>query len=623
MAGGASEYHEDVELLQLLVLWILTYVSAFFAEHTRLSPLLFYILFGAVLANGSKIYRESCEEGDACEKFLHLLIPEKQSQFGYVLSELAITVVFFALGLEESVDHFVAGIRKAWGIAVIGAIVPFMCGYGVISLMFDGPPEEALMSGLAVTATAVSLTMIALKSEGLATSKPAMGVITSAVLDDIACLAFVAIMVPLLTGEAAPTPESVGFTVGKAIGFFVLIGVLHYCVLARVLPPLISMHHAEETTVFSLAWGLGWGCIAWQFNFHPAIGAYMAGLVLEEHYYDVIPGTTLVKRETQALAESEAAAAANAKSEDNGDKGDKVVAFAEGTKKARDTGAFSDETEMNVAVGMGISLEDLHGEHLNAYHHTQEVIEDAAFKWLGPLFFFNLGKKLIIVPEEIYLVLTEIWVLYFVLATGQILSAAFAARFVPGGFTWGDSLMIGFGMLGRAELFFVVLDIGEKNKIIGKSVFYTLVFAAMLMNISVPVTISLFKPYYVGEKESCFHHHTHKGDYHDLEDHPEEERRDGLGLLVAALHDKVAKKSYSKGHRLRRPEKVVPPPPGKTRGAPLRKSGKAKVITYAPDEDTVPELMQTQSAPDLSRTDSEDTVGPQLEGGESTRAAWA
>ena len=112
------------------------------------------------------------------------------------------------------------------------------------------------------------------------------------------------------------------------------------------------------------------------------------------------------------------------------------------------------------------------------------MIEDAAFKWLGPLFFFNLGKKLIIVPEEIYLVLTEIWVLYFVLATGQILSAAFAAKFVPGGFTWGDSLMIGFGMLGRAELFFVVLDIGEKNKIIGKSVFYTLVFAAMLMNIS-------------------------------------------------------------------------------------------------------------------------------------------
>ena len=55
-----------------------------------------------------------------------------------------------------------------------------------------------------------------------------------------------------------------------------------------------------------------------------------------------------MKRETQALAEE---AAANAKSEDNGDKGDKgdkVVAFAEGTKPPRDTGAFSDETEMNV-----------------------------------------------------------------------------------------------------------------------------------------------------------------------------------------------------------------------------------------------------------------------------------
>ena len=36
MAGGASEYHEDVELMQLLLLWVLTYVSAFCAEHTRL-----------------------------------------------------------------------------------------------------------------------------------------------------------------------------------------------------------------------------------------------------------------------------------------------------------------------------------------------------------------------------------------------------------------------------------------------------------------------------------------------------------------------------------------------------------------------------------------------------------
>jgi Kef-type K+ transport system membrane component KefB len=519
MAGGASEHHEDVELLQLLLLWGLTYLAAFCAEHTRLSPLLFYILFGAILANFK-------------------LVPEKQSQFGYVLSELAITILFFALGLEESVDHFVAGIKKAWGIASIGAIVPFSCGYCCVKFMFDVPETEALMAGLAVTATAVSLTMIALKSEGLATSKPAMGVITSAVLDDIACLALVAIMVPLLTGEAQPTVESIALTVGKAIGFFVLIFFLHIFVLPYVLPPLIGMKHAEETTVFSLMWGLGWGCLAWQFSFHPAIGAYMAGLVLDEHYFDVKVTKSKTLAESKTLVEK------------------KTLADADQLEKEK-TNVFEDETEMNVAVGMGLSLEELHDEHLNAYHHTQECIEDAAFKWLGPLFFFNLGKKLIIVPEELWLVLTEIWVTFFTLSIGQILSAAFAAKFVPGGFTWGDSLMIGFGMLGRAELFFVVLDIGEKNGIISKPVFYTLVFAAMLMNISVPVTISLFKPFYVGERKSCLHHESHN-ENHDIDDHPEDARRESVGLLVATLHDKVSKREYSKGHRLRRPEKVVP-----------------------------------------------------------------
>ena len=56
-------------------------------------------------------------------------------------------------------------------------------------------------------------------------------------------------------------------------------------------------------------------------------------------------------------------------------------------------------------------------------------------------------------------------------------------------------------MLGRAELFFVVLDICYiEHNIFTTEMFYSLTFAAMFMNISVPITISLFKPYYVGEK---------------------------------------------------------------------------------------------------------------------------
>jgi hypothetical protein len=62
--------------------------------------------------------------------------------------------------------------------------------------------------------------------------------------------------------------------------------------------------------------------------------------------------------------------------------------------------------------------------------------------------------------------------------------------------------MIGFGMLGRAELFFVVLNLCYvDNKIMHKEMFYTFTFAAMFLNITVPVCITLYKPYYVRSKK--------------------------------------------------------------------------------------------------------------------------
>ncbi len=45
----------------------------------------------------------------------------------------------------------------------------------------------------------------------------------------------------------------------------------------------------------------------------------------------------------------------------------------------------------------------------------------------------------------------------------QIASAALAARYTSG-MDWANSMMVGFGMLGRAELAFVVMDIAYCEK---------------------------------------------------------------------------------------------------------------------------------------------------------------
>jgi len=61
--------------------------------------------------------------------------------------------------------------------------------------------------------------------------------------------------------------------------------------------------------------------------------------------------------------------------------------------------------------------------------------------------------------------------------------------------------MIGFGMSGRAELAFVVMDIGYvQTQIITTDAFYTLMGTTFFLNVYVPILIAWWKPYFVGDK---------------------------------------------------------------------------------------------------------------------------
>ena len=61
--------------------------------------------------------------------------------------------------------------------------------------------------------------------------------------------------------------------------------------------------------------------------------------------------------------------------------------------------------------------------------------------------------------------------------------------------------MIGFGMLGRTELAFVVIDIAYvQNNVFTTEVFYTLMAVAFWLNLAVPLTIRFWRPYYDGNK---------------------------------------------------------------------------------------------------------------------------
>jgi Kef-type K+ transport system membrane component KefB len=405
------------DLSLLAIIWTSVLVASFIAQRTRLTPVLWYLFLGAVMVNLG-------------------FLPETMPIFIIDFAELGIIVIMFALGFEENTGHFLQSVKRSWGIALFGALVPFLVSYTVSLTIWDNH-NIALLCGLAMSATAVSLTMVSLKSEGLSKSPAAVGIMTSTVIDSISSVALVAILIPITTGNATLTVDGVFLTIGKVIAFFIVVTFFGAWLfpaekgwLTKVpffkhlnLPVMLAMGRGQYMILALLLIAVLVGVLAHKFGFHPAVGAYMAGLIIKKEYFDFHP--------------------------------DRQV--------------------------------DFHKQAL-------EMINNIAFSWIGPVFFVTLGSKLIFDSELAMTVLPYSLILFVCLFVGQVLSAGLAARFT-GHFDWASSWMIGFGMLGRAELAFVVMDIAfVEHQIFTMETFYTLMLTAFLLNICVPLTIRWWKP---------------------------------------------------------------------------------------------------------------------------------
>ena len=402
-------------LTHLAVIWAAVLVAVVAARVTRLTPVLYYLAAGCILVNVG-------------------ILPEETDEFIRGFAEVGIILIMFALGFEESSSNFLQSIKKSWGIALFGALAPFGTAYW-LTLQFFSDPNIALMCGLTMTATAVSLTMVSLKSEGLQTSPAATRIMTSAVLDDIASLALVAVLVSMATGAAAPTLGDLVLLVGKVAAFFLLVTAAGAWVLphnaegwfARVpvlkhidLRGVLRLARAEHATLTVLLLALATALLGHVFGFHPAVGAYMAGLILKEEYFELERGT-------------------------------------------------------------------------GSYQDTLRIVDNVAYSWIGPVFFVTLGTHLVFERDIFQSILPEVLLLTVALAIAQVVSASVAARYT-GGLNRSDSLLVGLGMLGRAELAFVVMDIAYvQNDILSREAFYLLMATAFCLNIMVPLSIRWWK----------------------------------------------------------------------------------------------------------------------------------
>lgn len=420
------------------IIIFLVVLSKILSAKTSTVDVLWLILFGSVGVNLS-------------------ILPE-HSEVLHMIGEWGIVFIMFALGFDEDLSNFVKGIKRSFGIATLGAIFPFLAGFFTAGL-FGYDFNSQIIWGLTMTATAVSLTMVSLREQNLHKTTASTAIMSAAVVDDVLSLIGLAIMVPIALSTSSDISNgidiySIFLIFLKVIIFFAIIifigmvlfpdslqkekNINHGPIFKIVVQirkylgirKLLTAYSGRFTPLVMIFTAFTFGAIANHLGFHPAIGAYSAGLFLKEEYF--------------------------------------IIQVDNQIKSHKKDGEF--------------------------------VINHLAYTIFGPIFFVMLGTKLIFDYEIFINVLPAVIVLFVAVLIFQVLSASLSARYT-GKYKWHESVMIGLGMLGRAELAFIVINIAfVDNKIINIEQFYILIFTLFLLNLTVPMAIKWWKPYYNAEK---------------------------------------------------------------------------------------------------------------------------
>ncbi|HMI58518.1 MAG TPA: cation:proton antiporter [Gemmatimonadaceae bacterium] len=209
-----------------------------------------------------------------------------------VMAQIGAVILLFEVGLESTVrDMMQVGLRSLV-VAVLGVITPWALGWWVGALLL---PNHSVyvhaFLGAALTATSVGITARVLKDLGHAQAPEARIILGAAVIDDVlglVVLAGVAAVIAAADSGAALSYGALALVFGKALVF--LIGSLSLGVAcSRRLFGFASRLRGRGVLLatalvfcFTLAW------LASAIGLAPIVGAYAAGLILEDlHYRDL------------------------------------------------------------------------------------------------------------------------------------------------------------------------------------------------------------------------------------------------------------------------------------------------------------------------------------------------
>jgi len=272
-AGGASAQHTATIFLWIVVILLAAKMGSL-VDRAAQPVVLGELLMGIALGNLALLGIDWLE-------------PIESDEIIAFLAELGVVILLFQIGLESSVETMMKVGLRAFTVAVIGVVCPFVLGTWVVGpwLMPGMSFNAYLFLGATLTATSVGITGRVFRDLGQIQAPAAQIVLGAAVIDDVLGLVILAV-VSAIVSTGSMDPLGIGIILGKSIAF--LLGAL---LIGRAIAPRISWLFARIHTGVGMKFTLVistclmFAFIAQYVGLAAIVGAFAAGLVLDEVHF--------------------------------------------------------------------------------------------------------------------------------------------------------------------------------------------------------------------------------------------------------------------------------------------------------------------------------------------------
>jgi len=200
-----------------------------------------------------------------------------------LLAEIGVVLLLFSLGVEFSVDNLIQLRHYVLRAGILQVVLTvFFCVIGARFLAYSFPQALAIGMIISLSSTAIGIKLLKQRQESDSThGRFAIGV---SLLQDIAAPLFMAIL-PFLSEV-----EEEGFQLIATKLFFIISGVFAVYFIARAIFPMllrwITASQTREIPVLgSILIALLMGYITERLGLSPALGAFVAGIIISETPY--------------------------------------------------------------------------------------------------------------------------------------------------------------------------------------------------------------------------------------------------------------------------------------------------------------------------------------------------